>query len=69
MFKAKLGFLSLFLGVAATILGSNRLWEAKADVLSPSILRGISVSFYVGIGLIVLSVVFFVWAGASGMKE
>lgn len=67
--KNKLGLGSLVLGLILTTFGSQKFWSAKADVWSESLIRNIGISFYVGIGLIVLSVIFFVWAGTTAGKD
>ena len=58
--KNKLGLAGLALGVILTAFGSQKFWSANADTWSSSAIRNFSIAFYIGIGLIVLSVALFV---------
>lgn len=67
--KYKLASVGLTLGAILTAFGSQKFWSAKADFWSESLVRNIGIAFYVGIGMILLSVIFFIWAGTTAGKD
>lgn len=67
--KTELGLMSLSLGLILTIFGAMKGLTASADILSDTTVHSLSIALYVGLGLIVLSVVLFVWAGTTAGKE